>query len=355
MTVFYLNLSIVYVFALLSRFAAKSTGIDPTYIKPNKIAAFFALASLVLVAGLQNNVGDTYYYMHSYRITIFSLENIDFKGDFGFNLLQMILQQISSDPQILIFTTALLTNTLIVITLYHYSRLFDLSLYVYITIGYFLVSMNGIRQYLAAAIIFAGTKFLIAGDWKKYMLLVLFASTIHQTALLLIPIYFIVRWPAWSKSTYLLLGGSIFIVLSFNTFMDLLFKAIEETQYGGYKDFQEGGANILRVVVGAVPVVIAYFGREKLKNIFPKSDVIVNMSILGLVFLIISTQNWIFARFAIYFGLYQLILISWIVKVFREKDQKLIYYGVLICYFIYFYYEHVIALNMYYRSDYINF
>ena len=59
------------------------------------------------------------------------------------------------------------------------------------------------------------------------------------------------------------------------------------------------------------------------------------MSLLGLVFMIISTQNWIFARFSIYFGLYQLILISWIIKLFTEKDQKLIYYAILVFYFIY--------------------
>ncbi|WP_209122904.1 EpsG family protein [Alkalihalobacillus sp. BA299] len=354
MTVFYLNLSIVYFFSFLSRYFAKPTNIGLTEIKPNKLLAFFALSTLVLVSGLRNNVGDTYFYMHSYRINDHSWGDIDFKDDFGFEILQVLLKHISSDPQILIFVTALLTNALIVMTLYHYSRLFEISLYVYVTIGYFLVSMNGIRQYLAAAIVFAATKFIIDGDWKKYMLVVLLASTIHQTALILIPIYFVVRSPAWSKSTYILLAFSIFIVIGFNEFMDLLFKAIEDTQYGVYQNFQEGGASILRVAVGAVPVIIAFLGREKLKKLFPNSDVIVNMSILGLVFLVISTQNWIFARFSIYFGLYQLILISWIVKVFREKDQKLIYYGILVCYFVYFFYEHVIALNMYYRSNYFN-
>ncbi|WP_078428916.1 EpsG family protein [Alkalihalobacterium alkalinitrilicum] len=354
MTVFYLNLSIVYFFSFLSRYFAKPTEIGPTEVKPNKLLAFLALSTLVLVSGLRNNVGDTYYYMHSYSIANFSWETIEFEGDFGFNILQMLLQQISSDPQIMIFVTALLTNALIVMTLYHYSRLFEISLYVYITIGYFLVSMNGIRQYLAAAIVFAATKYIIEGSFKKYLLVVLFASTIHQTALILIPIYFIVRSPAWSRTTYILLGCSIFIVIGFNEFMNILFSAIEDTQYGGYKNFQEGGASVLRVSVGAVPVLIAFLGRDKLKRIFPNSDVIVNMSILSLVFLVISTQNWIFARFSIYFGLYQLILISWIIKLFSKKDQKLVYYGILVCYFIYFFFEHVISLNMYYRSDYIN-
>ena len=57
----------------------------------------------------------------------------------------------------------------------------ELSLYVYITGGLFLVSMNGIRQLLAAAIAFTATKYLIDGNWIKYFLIVLFASLFHQS------------------------------------------------------------------------------------------------------------------------------------------------------------------------------
>ena len=80
----------------------------------------------------------------------------------------MFLQNISDDPQLLIFTTALITNVLIVIILYKYSRMFELSIYVYITSGLYTVSMNGIRQSLAAAIIFAATKYILDGMEKVF-------------------------------------------------------------------------------------------------------------------------------------------------------------------------------------------
>ena len=70
--------------------------------------------------------------------------------------------------------------------------------------------------------------------------------------------------------------------------------------------------------------------------------------------MIIATQNWIFARFTIYFSLYSFILISWVVMLMVKKDQKFIYYSILICYFIFFYYEQVIGFNMKYKSDYFN-
>ena len=42
----------------------------------------------------------------------------------------------------------------------------ELSLYVYIASGMYLVSMNGVRQYLTAAIIFTATKYILDGNWK---------------------------------------------------------------------------------------------------------------------------------------------------------------------------------------------
>lgn len=351
MTILWMNLFIVFILAFFARYFAMPVTTGIVMLKPNRLLILMATTSLVLVSGFRNNIGDTYFYMHAFKVTDFNWGYIRNSKDVGFSILQMILKVYTDNPQVLIFITALITNILIVAVLYKYSRMIELSLYVYIASGMYLVSMNGVRQYLTAAIIFTATKYILDGNWKKYFLIVLFASTFHQSALVLIPIYFVVRRKAWSTITFILLLLAVLIVIGFNQFAEAFFATIGDTQYGHYKDFQEGGANILRVAVEATPLILAFTGRHKLRELFPKSDYIVNMALLGLVFMIISTQNWIFARFSIYFGLYQLILISWVIKVFIEKDQKLIYYAVILCYFIYFVYEHVITLGIVYKSN----
>ncbi|MFS0822740.1 EpsG family protein [Bacillus sp. 1P02SD] len=355
MAVFWINLFSVYILSYFSRYFSKSSLDQPNNIKHNLLLFSIAIIILIIISGLRNNVGDTSAYMHSYEMNKFDWKNIDYSGDFGFHIYQILLQKLSDDSQILVFFTALLTNLFIGVTLYKYSRLIDLSLYVYITSGMFLVSMNGIRQYLAASIIFLSTKYILSGEWWKYFLVVIFSATIHKSALIMIPIYFIIRRKAWTKITIVLLISAIFIVLSFNQFTELLFTVIEDTQYGQYSDFDGEGANVLRVLVNSAPLIIAFVGREKLRQIFPNSDYIVNLSLLSLIFMIVATQNWIFARFGIYFGIYNLILMSWIIKVINKRGQKFIYYAILVCYFIYFYFEQVIGLGMVYRSDYIEF
>jgi len=359
MTLLWINLAFVFIFSFLARYVASTrisyvSTISPVYIKPNKVFVLCALLSLVLIAGLRANIGDTYVYIDVFKKNDFTWSYIISKKDIGFGIFQMILKHFSTDPQIMIFTTALITNGLVVFVLYNYSRIFELSLYVYITGGLFLVSMNGIRQVLAAAIAFTGIRFLMEGSWKKYILVVLLASLFHQSALILIPIYFIVRFKAWSKVTIALILLSIVIVTGYGYFSSLLFSAIKDTQYANYKNFHEGGANVIRGVVYAVPLLIAFVGRNKLRRMFPNSDIVINMTLLGFVFMVVSTQNWIFARVSIYFDFYYLILISWIIKLFREKDEKLIYYAIIICYLAYYYYEDVISLNIIYNSNYFN-
>jgi transmembrane protein EpsG len=353
MTIMWINLSLVYVFSYLSRYFSNPLKYG-NRIKPNKLLVLLVIVTLALVSGLRNNIGDTYAYIHSYKITNFTYGEIDYSGDFGFNILQLLLQKISRDPQILILVTGAITNILIIIVLYRYSRYFEIAVYVYITSGMFTTSMNGIRQYLAAAIAFTATKYILNGSFKKYAVVILLASTIHKSALVLLPLYFIVRREAWSKVTYLLLTFSVFIVLGFNQFSEILFATLDDTQYGQYKDFSEGGVNILRIAVNAAPVMVAFLGRHKLKQLWPKSDYIVNLAIISMVFIIIASQNWIFARFNIYFGLYNLILMSWVLKLFKDNQQRFIYYLILLFYVVFYYYEHIIGFGLEYESDYIN-
>ncbi|PPA69239.1 EpsG family protein [Jeotgalibacillus proteolyticus] len=357
MTILWINLLFVFLLALFARYSAVPAGHHDTVlpIQSNKLLLMFAAVILILVSGLRSNIGDTFNYVNMYKDNQFTWEYVTANKDMGFGVLQMILQKISTDPQIMIFTAALITNALVVIVLFHYSRMIELSLFVYITGGFYLVSMNGIRQTLAAAIAFCATKFLINGNFPAYAAIIILASTLHQSALILLPIYFIVRVKPWSKATIGLILLSIAIVIGFEQFTSLLFTTLEDTQYADYKNFAEGGANLVRAVVGAVPLILAYIGREKLRALFPQSDVIVNMTLLSLIFMIVSTQSWIFARFSLYFNLYQLILLSWIVKLFRDRDEKFVYFMILVCYLGYYYYESVVSLDIIYKSNFIEF
>ncbi|MNY36271.1 Transmembrane protein EpsG [compost metagenome] len=153
----------------------------------------------------------------------------------------------------------------------------------------------------------------------------------------------------------MLLAISVILIIGYGIISDVIFSAIADTHYSEYQNFQEGGANVIRVAISAIPLIFAFIGRNKLRELFQYGDFVVNMSLLNFIVMAVATQNWIFARFTIYFGLYNVLLMSWVISLIAKKQQKLVYYAILGFYLIYFYYENVVTLNIVYKSNFLKF
>lgn len=351
MKVFYTTLILTFIFSLISRiFGRKNKYMEWTFIT-------LTIVIFVLVAGLRNNVGDTRAYINSYKNLATFNGFTENSKDKGFAVFSLILYQISTDPQFMIFITSLITQLGNLITMVRYRSYFELQTYMYFTAGGFLVTMNGIRQALVGSILFLYTHFIIKGKFIPYLVVVLLMSTIHQSALIMIPIYFIARQEAWSKNTLIIIGISSIGFLFFYQLVPILFDMISSSTYIEYKEdilTVGAGSSFMRVLVNSVPVVLSYMYRDKIKKIWPESNVFINMSLLNLIIVTFALYNWIFARFSIYFELYNFVLLPFIIKnCFEErKERDLIYYLFIICYFIFFYREQVIGqVGLGYQSN----
>lgn len=347
MATMYATLISTFIFSFLSRISS-----DKKY---RILALFWVIivsSILILFAGFRTGaVGDTGMYMHSYRLYANDPTTLKLDRDGGFAILNLILIQFSSNPQTLVFVTSLIVNLCNMIVFYKYNSYLELQVYIYIASGYLTVTMNGMRQCVAAAILFIFTRLIIKGKFKEYLIIVMIISTIHASALIMIPVYFIVRQEAWSKTVIIMIILACIGVVFYNILSPLLFKALENTQYGDYSEFNEGGSSFIRTIVNMVPVILAYLKRHELKEEWPESNIFVNMALINVIFVAFGMFNWIFNRFTIYMQLYNFILIPFIIRnCFRGKERRLLYIGVVFCYFIFFYREQVIGMNMSYPS-----
>ena len=103
---------------------------------------------------------------------------------------------------------------------------------------------------------------------------------------------------------------------------------------------------MIRVIVMAVPVVLSYLGRDFLKGRERYYNIIVNFSVINLIFILLATKFWIYARFNMYFSLYMIILLTWIVcYMFYGRNRKIIYLICMGLYLVYYYYEMHISLG----------
>lgn len=322
--------------------------------KTKRPAAFFTIITitiLVLVAGLRWGIGDTPAYVHLYDLVG---PGYSANGAYepGFVFFFKVLKSISSDPQFMIFMTALITNVFNIWNLRKYceDNYFELAVFMYIASGYYLVTMNGIRQSLAASVLFATVPLIKRGELKKFLLVVGLMTTVHNSSLIMIPIYFIARTKAWEKTTIRLLGLTVVGVLFFQPLMDIVFKLLGDSKYGDYAEFDEGGANLIRIAVFLVPVILSYIKRKEIKK-WDNGDIFVNISIMCAIIMIFSAFNWIFARFTVTLQMYTFVALPYIVKHgFKDSERRLVYFGLVVCYLIFFYYEHGIALNIAYTT-----
>lgn len=330
---------------------------------PNPIAVILPLAFYMPFAGLRKTIGDTFFYMYSFENMPDEGNEVNLKmiidGNM-FSFIQNILRNRTDDPQVLIFVCTALALVPVLIILYLYSSPFEMSIFLFVAYGYLGGMMDGMRQYMAAAIALLGTRFLFSmkrGSFFKYAVFVLLAYCMHSSALILLLIYFVVRRKAWTIGSYVILLGSIIVTVCFDAILPSFLGALEETSYSNYAENgwftngTEGGSSLFRVVLTAAPVVVAYLNRERMNRLGHIGDILINISFLSMAIYIIASYNWIFARIAIYLQAYFIIFTGWVITyAVKPKDRAIYTTGTVIAFFLF---SRFISYQIYmYQSDY---
>lgn len=336
--------------------------------KEQKVTYFLAILTfsyIIFFIGLRSGIADTPAYISSFKKLpddIFTMVLTENDKDKGFSYFSVFIKQfISRDYHVWLFILASISGLSVALTFRKYSICFGLSAYLFVTSCCFTWMLNGMRQFLAVTVIFACTGFIVHKKTYWYMAMVLLMSTIHATALIMIPIYFVVQGEPWNKKTILVILGVLFAIFFTDSFTDILTNLLKYTPYEGALEGygNDDGANIMRTFIAFVPLGIAWFKREKIKKIaLPIIRISINMAIInvGLFAIANVTSGILNGRLPIYVELYNLILLPWlIIKVFDEKERNLIFCLCVIFYLLFFYYQLEIGFGgLGYMSDILN-
>lgn len=335
---------------------------DSSEVNYKSIGIFFALATFVLLvyfAGQRSYVFDSGDYQYSYdnyftdelsQITDIFNGTRSEKGPL-FKIVLILFKHFTHGTYNDWFTfIALVECTSIALFLYKNSVNFVYSVYFLFTTSTFLWLVNGIRQFLAVSII------LFFVDWIKnrktipFIFVVVCAYFIHSSALIWIPIYFIISFEPWSKK-FITLSLIITVALFFYSRSSM----IEDSEYSYLVSdvSYQNGVNPFRVVVMAVPTIIAFFRRKEIKEkTNPFVNTWINLSVLTTECYIVGMfTSGVMGRMPAYFQMFNLLLLPWLLKnAFEESMGRSILLASLIGYFVYFWYDMYIAGNGIYFS-----
>ena len=343
--------------------------IDNRYLVESRTNAFFAIvifSVIILFSGLRSGIADTPAYIKMFneypttRLEAIKVITDENAREPGFRLLSILFKSfISQDYHAWLFVIALITGICIMIPLYKYSCDFGISTFLFVASCQFTWMLNGMRQFLVASIMFACTHFILEKKTIPYIATVLLLSTIHTSLLIMIPVYFIVRDEPWKKKNILFMILIILAMIFADRFTNILTDVVEDTNYSTsvneFKDTDDG-TNSIRILVEAVPTIIAFIYRKKIKEkATPLINISINMSMVATGLYIISKiarSGVLLGRLPIYFSLYNLILLPWLIKnVFEKKEKRLIMFSMIVCYVFFFYYQMDVIWGIGYVSD----
>lgn len=327
-----------------------------------RMHAFVAVFFLVFFIGLRSAGYDTAAYIINYNALPTGLLNIinSFSKSEGlFRAFGIFVKTyISGNYTPYLFLIALISGFAVANTYRKYTPYFTSAMVLFILSGAYIWMINGIRQFLAAALAFSAADLLIKKKTIKFIILVLVLSSIHTSAILLIPIYFCVTGKSFSKKTWIMLGIAVFAVIFTGQFLNLLDSALKNTSYSGIMESEmwqsDDGSNILRTIILAVPVVLSFLDKKNIVNSAPPIICLcVNMSMLAVCFSMIAnvTSGIFIGRITIYFSLYNYILLPWLINNSnRFKNTVVLKFLMYICYCAYFFLDG----STYYASDLLN-
>ena len=183
----------------------------------NRILIMAVFLLLFAVSACRIAVGNDYWVYRSDFLLIEQNRHVSF--EFGFVWTVRFLQSMLDHDQYLpIFAVfSLFTVMFFVRGMADLSDQFCFTIFLMMTGGYYFSSLNSVRYYLVLAIAMYSIKYVLRGEWGKFVFWILIAAAFHKSVLVVIPLYFLAS-REWKKRHMLLLAAGCASLLLFQDF-----------------------------------------------------------------------------------------------------------------------------------------
>jgi transmembrane protein EpsG len=345
-TVFYLIL-----FVLLVLIA--SFDVNSRFDRNSRAAlCLFLFCVFWLVAGLRYETGVdwpgyTDYFHRSKPILDIAAGTVNLSPDpefeFGFGVLISSLRLFTDNVQWLFLIAAFASSLTLFTFATRYSNHLFVSLLLYYSTIYFVMDMDGIRQCIVLNVFLLSLRNLVRRNFGRYCAAMAAASLFHQTAWLLLPLYFVLNRQISSRTILLIVcAGAALPLFQIKWMTAVIQLVIENVDLGSIT------AKLQRYVVVGVPrqygvgfvvnlVVLGVFlaNRRRLGKI-RHFNLFLNMFAVGLL---VYYSTWelgsISGRFRVYLAAGSIVLFAHLVDLYRDPLKRYAVFSliVLICLF----------------------
>lgn len=319
------------------------------------VPAVLMAVPYIIWAGYRNDAfGDTAAYRRIYQDIPAALSQMpqylsEHTKDKGFSVLVAILKSwIGNNEVAFFFIVAVFQMGCIIWLFRKYSSDYWLNMFMFIVSTDYLSWMfNGIRQFIAVAIVQVAIGLVIKKRNLLAIILILLAATIHGSALIMIPIIFVIQGKAWNRKTILMLLATVVVIMFVGRFTSILDSMLTDTQYSDLITNEiwmtDDGTNIFRVLFYSIPTLMSIVGRRYVNDV---DDRVINISVncaavtAALYLLSKFTSGIYIGRLPIYTTLAEYICVPWLIShMFDKGSARLVRNGLIVVYLAFFYYQ----------------
>lgn len=276
----------------------------------NQIYVGVVFVILFVLSAFRYDVGYDYYFgylPHWRNVRNMPLLDIALNKDheIGYSITEAITSLISNNLQAIFITTSLIF--MILFALYIHKHFPDKVWGVFLLygLGLYYCSMNFIRQSIAAFIIVFAVMLIKKKKIIPYMLLVMLASTFHKSALIFIPLYFILQIKITKKVLSLYSLATIGILLTsrqiFLFITKFVYQSYSPELTGTFSVFINSGSWWYYIVPSIIYFAIIFIFRERLCRDDKSNNILISCSFFNMFFYLISMNHVILDRFTLYF------------------------------------------------------
>lgn len=352
MVVYYTMFLYIFVIGVLGNSYVKKNNIKNKY--DNGTNMFFAVLLLILpvvLIGLRTNYIDTKGYIAGFEqlpvgfsSVISGLEGS--KGP-GWLIYQWIVKVfITKNPNVFLLITAIIQAGALLKFYYKYSSDYRYSMLLFfLSMSFASSMMNGIRQYMAVSLILYFADYIFNKKYLKFLVVVLIAYFIHNSAIVWAAAVFIVQGKPWNKKVLICIGLAVAAIMFLDQFTSFLDEGLADTNYAGYTQqfSSDDGSSPVHTLIYSIPIVIALWKRKQIAELNNRNiDILINISVLAFAISLVAnfTSGILIGRMPIYFSVFSYALFPLMFdNVFNEKDQRILKtlcgFGYL-CYAIYY-------------------
>ncbi|WMC91623.1 EpsG family protein [Kineothrix sp. MB12-C1] len=287
----------------------------------NGLCLFSIFAILFAVSACRLNVGNDYAKYVEFMHLIASGAYSYVPTEIGFNALVAVLYKISGyENFLLVFAVfAFVTIFFFLKAMYEQSDNFGFSFFLFMAFGFYFHTFNTVRYYLALALALYSIKYVLKGEWGKFLILILIGSTFHKSLLVVIPLYFLatLSWKKWQLAIMAVFSSSFFFLQDFYLkVVVFLYPSYADTEYleGGISWF-----NIMRCA-GVLVLSLLYY-KDAVKD-SRRNRFYFYCNLGALVLYVCCSFLPIITRIGYYLNITQILFLPAIVARIPDKRQK---------------------------------